>query len=81
MVGIDMGKAEFAYCVMDHRFQIHAHGQIDNQIDAIDLFCQQLVAQLPIRHISELFLGVEQESTLDQALDRPWRSTGYHRSH
>ena len=76
MVGIDMGKAEFAYCVMDHRFQILAQGQVDNQTDAIDRFCQQLVAQLPIGHIGELFLCVEHTGSYNQPLIRHWISLG-----
>lgn len=76
MVGIDMGKSEFAYCVMDHNFRIHAQGQIANQTDAIDLFCQQLVAQLRIGHIGELFLCVEHTGSYNQPLIRHWVGLG-----
>ncbi|MEO1436954.1 MAG: IS110 family transposase [Bacteroidota bacterium] len=76
MVGIDMGKAEFAYCVMDHNFRIHAQGQIANQTDAIDLFCQQLVAQLRVGHIGELFLCVEHTGSYNQPLIRHWIGLG-----
>ncbi|MEM6724103.1 MAG: transposase [Bacteroidota bacterium] len=72
MVGVDMGKTEFSYCVMDAQFQLHLEGQVANTAAQIADFCTFLKEQLPISDFDDLFLCLEHTGSYSNPLIRHW---------
>ncbi|MEM6723262.1 MAG: IS110 family transposase [Bacteroidota bacterium] len=74
MVGVDMGKTTFAYCVLDKQLRVLLEGQIDNHAAQIEHFCSYLKQALPIDSISQLFLCLEHTGSYSKPLIRHWVS-------
>ena len=76
IMGIDMSKEWFHYCLMSPKFKIICEGKIDNHPDAIFQFIVQLLKQEQIKGIEDLLMVMEHTGKYVQHLVNGWLSKG-----
>lgn len=77
MMGVDMSKNWFHYCLMDVDLTIIEEGQITNTPDAIHLFLAELSNQGLSTQATDIFMCVEHTGRYVNHLVNAWLSRGY----
>lgn len=76
VLGVDMSKLWFNYCMMNSKFEIVKEGQIENKTDAIFAFLTELLKLKFIEKISDLLLVMEHTGIYTQHLNKCWLMKG-----
>lgn len=76
MLGVDMSKEWFHICVMNGQHQIVEEYQVDNRLDSIDKFIEELKDRLSLGELSEVHLLLEHTGIYVQFLVKSWLSHG-----
>lgn len=76
ILGVDMSKKWFHYCLMNKTMDILKEGQIDNNPDAIFAFLAELSKDLNVDVLSDLILVLEHTGIYVKHLVRCWLSKG-----
>lgn len=74
ILGVDMSKETFNFCLMSTNFTITWEGEIENQPDAIFKFISQLLKRPEISTIKDLVIVMEHTGIYVQHLVRCWLS-------
>jgi len=74
ILGVDMSKDWFNYCLMNQSFEIIYEGENDNHPDAIFQFIGRLMKQNQISSIDEIFMVLEHTGIYVQHLVNGWLS-------
>ena len=74
ILGIDMSKAFFNYCLMNKQFDIIEEGQIDNKPDPIFSFIAEFLERNKISKIEDIILVMEHTGIYVQNLSSCWLS-------
>ncbi len=74
ILGIDMSKAFFNYCLMTAEYEIIEQGKVDNHPDAIFAFISKLLQRLGIKKIEDIILVMEHTGIYVQHLSNCWLS-------
>lgn len=76
VLGVDMSKNWFNYCLMNSNYEILLEGKTDNEPDAILNFIDELLALGYISNLSEVLLCVEHTGIYINHLTNGWLSKG-----
>jgi transposase len=76
IMGVDMSKNWFHYCVKNQRFEILLEGEIVNQPKAIKKFIGELKKSLNLSDLSDLFLCLEHTGIYVKPLVNTWSESG-----
>ena len=76
IMGVDISKEWFHFCLKDRCLAIIWEGQVTNQADAIFTFLSQLTQRAEIEHIQDVVLCMEHTGIYGQHLLRCWSSKG-----
>lgn len=76
ILGVDMSKNWFNYCLMDREFNIVKEAQIDNRADDILAFLSDLLALAEVDKITDVFLCMEHTGIYVKPLVKCWVSKG-----
>ena len=76
ILGVDMSRDWFHYCVMDDRFNIVLEGQVVNRPDHIFSWISVLSKQLNIQDIKSILLCIEHTGIYVNHLMKCWLSKG-----
>lgn len=76
ILGVDMSKEWFHFCLQDRNFTILWEDQVANQPDTIFDFISRLLKQPEIQQLDELLLCLEHTGIYVQHLVRCWLSKG-----
>lgn len=76
ILGIDMSKEWFNYCLMSTSFEIICEGEIENQPDVIFQFISKLMKRKEFTSIEDILLVMEHTGIYVQNLVRGWLSKG-----
>lgn len=74
VLGIDMSKEWFNYCLMSTSYKIISEGKIDNHPDAIFQFISNLLKRKELTNIEEILLVMEHTGIYVQHLVNGWLS-------
>jgi len=74
ILGIDMSKAFFNYCLMSPKYEIMEQGKVDNHPDAIFAFISKLSKRSEIEKMEDLVLVMEHTGIYVQHLSNCWLS-------
>jgi len=80
VLGVDMSKDWFHYCLMNASFEILTEGKIDNHPDAIFNFMTELLMSGHINDLNEVRLCMEHTGIYIQHLVNCWLTKGGHLS-
>ncbi len=80
VLGVDMSKDWFHYCLMNVSFEILTEGKIDNHPDAIFNFITELLKSGHINDLNEIRLCMEHTGIYIQHLVNCWLGKGGHLS-
>lgn len=76
ILGVDMSKQWFHFCLMNDQMELIWQGQVDNHPDKIFEFIAQLCDRLKIKQIDSLVLCMEHTGIYIQHLVRCWLGKG-----
>lgn len=76
ILGVDISKQWFHFCLTDHQMNPIREGQVTNHPDKIFDFISQLRKQLKLQQLDELILCMEHTGVYIQHLVRCWLSKG-----
>lgn len=76
VLGVDMSKDWFNFCLMDPQFKILWEGQVDNRPDDIFAFLSQLLKLDYIEKLTDVLLCMEHTGIYVQHLRNCWLSKG-----
>lgn len=74
ILGVDMSKAFFHYCLMNKQFEIIEQGEVDNHPDAIFDFVFKLLQRTELSKIEDIILVMEHTGIYVQHLTNCWLS-------
>jgi len=74
ILGIDMSKEWFHYCLMSKTFEIICEGKNDNHPDAIFQFITKLLKREEVKSMEEIFMVLEHTGIYVQHLVNGWLS-------
>lgn len=74
VLGVDMSKAFFNYCLMNKKFEIICEGEIENKVDSIYTFISELLERFQTSNIEEIVLIMEHTGIYVQNLSNCWLS-------
>lgn len=72
VLGIDMSKAKFNFCLLDDQKQKIEEGQVDNQSQAIEAFIKQLMLRLNINNLESVIICMEYTGIYVKPLVYAW---------
>jgi transposase len=76
IMGVDMSKNWFHYCVKNRNFKILLEGQVDNNPKSINEFIKELKKSLQISNLSDIFLCLEYTGVYVKPLVNTWSENG-----
>lgn len=76
VLGVDMSKEWFNYCLMSEKLEIIGEGEVENTPAAIFLFIRDLLQEQAVKSLDEIILVMEHTGIYVQHLVTGWLSKG-----